>query len=82
MLHFVTSDLGLHCLPITILGVSGLKWVNYYSVHQCSGYTHVYVYNRYPKEASNAKKIKQGMKRHCAKVIGYSNTNTTTLTME
>ena len=23
-----TSDLGLHCLPITILGVSSLKWDN------------------------------------------------------
>ena len=22
------SDLGLHCLPITLLGVSQLKWVN------------------------------------------------------
>ena len=24
-LHFVVSDLGLHCLPITLLGVSPLK---------------------------------------------------------
>ena len=23
----VASDLGLHCLPITFLGVSGLQWV-------------------------------------------------------
>ena len=23
------SDLGLHCLPITVLRVSGLKWVKY-----------------------------------------------------
>ena len=23
------SDLGLHCLPITLLGVSGLQWVKY-----------------------------------------------------
>ena len=23
------SDLGLHCLPITLLGVSGLQWVRY-----------------------------------------------------
>ena len=23
------SDLGLHCLPITLLGVSRLQWVNY-----------------------------------------------------
>ena len=22
------SDLGLHCLPVTLLQVSGLKWVN------------------------------------------------------
>ena len=28
MLHSAASDLGLHCLPITILGVSRLKWVN------------------------------------------------------
>ena len=27
MLHSVTSDLGLHCLPITFLGVSRLPWV-------------------------------------------------------
>ena len=28
----VASDLGLHCLPITLLGVSRLKWVNKCSV--------------------------------------------------
>ena len=27
MQHSVASDLGLHCLPITLLGVSRLKWV-------------------------------------------------------
>ena len=27
MLHSVASDLGLHCLPITHLGVSRLQWV-------------------------------------------------------
>ena len=26
MPHSAASDLGLHCLPITLLGVSGLKW--------------------------------------------------------
>ena len=26
-LHSVVSDLGLHCLPITLLGVSRLQWV-------------------------------------------------------
>ena len=26
--HSATSDLGLHCLPITLLGVSRLQWVN------------------------------------------------------
>ena len=26
--HFVASDLGLHCLLITRLGVSRLQWVN------------------------------------------------------
>ena len=25
--HSMTFDLGLHCLPITLLGVSRLKWV-------------------------------------------------------
>ena len=28
MPHSVASDLGLHCLPITLLGVSRLQWVN------------------------------------------------------
>ena len=26
--YYVASDLGLHCLPMTLLHVSGLKWVN------------------------------------------------------
>ena len=25
--HVVASDLGLHCLPITLLGISRLQWV-------------------------------------------------------
>ena len=33
MPHSVVSDLGLHCLPITFLGVFRLQWVNEYS--QC-----------------------------------------------
>ena len=28
MPRFVASDLGLHCLPVTLLGVSSLRWVN------------------------------------------------------
>ena len=28
MLQNAASDLGLHCLPVTFLGVSSLKWVN------------------------------------------------------
>ena len=28
MLHSAASDLGLHCLPSTLLGVSKLQWVN------------------------------------------------------
>ena len=28
MPHSVASDLGLHCLPITLLWVSRLQWVN------------------------------------------------------
>ena len=27
MPHSVAADLGLHCLPITLLGVSRLQWV-------------------------------------------------------
>ena len=27
MMHFAASDLGLHCLPITLSGVSTLQWV-------------------------------------------------------
>ena len=27
MPHSVVSDLGLHCLPVTPLGVSSLQWV-------------------------------------------------------
>ena len=26
--HSVASDLGLHCLPVTLLGISRLQWVN------------------------------------------------------
>ena len=33
MPHSVTSDLGMHCLPITFLGVSRLQWVNKSCVH-------------------------------------------------
>ena len=29
MLHSALSDLGLHCLLFTLLGVSRLKWVNF-----------------------------------------------------
>ena len=28
MQHSVASNLGLHCLPVTCLGVSSLQWVN------------------------------------------------------
>ena len=28
MLHSAASDLGLHCLPVTLLGISRLQWVN------------------------------------------------------
>ena len=31
MPHFAASDLGLHCLPISLLWVSGLKWVKLFS---------------------------------------------------
>ena len=28
MPHSAASDLGLHCLPLTSLGVSSLQWIN------------------------------------------------------
>ena len=28
MPHSAVSDLGLHCVPVTLLGLSQLKWVN------------------------------------------------------
>ena len=31
MQHSAVSDLSLHCLPVTPLGVSRLQWVNYNS---------------------------------------------------
>ena len=32
------SDLGLHCLPITLLGVSRLQWVNICCVYSFRSY--------------------------------------------
>ena len=34
MLHSAVSDLGLHCLPITLLEVSTLQWVKFCQVIQ------------------------------------------------
>ena len=34
MLHFVVSDLDLHCLPFTLLGVFRLQWVKYLNISQ------------------------------------------------
>ena len=31
------SDLGLHCLPITLLGVSRLQWVNNHNIQYSGG---------------------------------------------
>ena len=31
MPHYVASDLGLHCLPMALLQVSRLEWVNVFS---------------------------------------------------
>ena len=33
--HLAVSDLGLHCLPITLLGVSRLQWVNRLEDYSC-----------------------------------------------
>ena len=35
MLHSAVSDLGLHCLPITLLGVSWLQWVRGVALKSC-----------------------------------------------
>ena len=38
MLHSAASDLGLHSFQITLLGVPGLQWVNYFreiEKHHC-----------------------------------------------
>ena len=34
MLHSAASDLGLQCLPVTLLGVSRLQWVKIVIMHQ------------------------------------------------
>ena len=34
ILHFAASDLGLHCLPVTSLGVASLQWVKIFSQMQ------------------------------------------------
>ena len=36
MPHFAMSDLGLHCLPDTLLGVSRLQWINIYMLQRTS----------------------------------------------
>ena len=28
MPHSAASDLGLHCLPVTLLGITRLQWIN------------------------------------------------------
>ena len=33
MLHYAVSDLGLHCLPITLSRVSRLQWVRHLSTY-------------------------------------------------
>ena len=40
MLHSLASGLGLHCLPVSLLGVSCLQWVNLYTAvgdYMCPG---------------------------------------------
>ena len=38
------SYLGLHCLPITLLGVSRLQWVNMCSISHCYGGTVIIIF--------------------------------------
>ena len=42
------SDLGLHCLPITLSGVSRLQWVNWCIFHNET----LYIYLFYSKACS------------------------------
>ena len=35
MLHSQASDLGLHCLPVTLLGISRLQWINWPALQNC-----------------------------------------------
>ena len=39
--HSAASDLGLHCLPVTLLWVSRLQWVNYNS---CRGHSKYFLF--------------------------------------
>ena len=50
--HSAVSDLGLHCLPITCLGVSGLQWANlllisnkYFASMQPGLYMHLFLHS-------------------------------------
>ena len=36
MPHSVASDLSLHCLPVTCLGISSLQWVELLFIVMCS----------------------------------------------
>ena len=38
MLHSAVSDLGLHYLPITLLGVSRLKWIKTFCASKRFGF--------------------------------------------
>ena len=42
MWRSAASDLGLHCLPVTLLGVSRLQWVDSYGHSPPSTYSNSY----------------------------------------
>ena len=48
--HFAASDLGMHCLPVTILGVSRLQWVKF----RCPKTSITAVVNHSPAETEYA----------------------------
>ena len=53
-LHSAVSDLGLHCLPVTLLRVSRLQWVNPNGLTHCSWVTPKRVFGKQCRPRSEA----------------------------
>ena len=60
-LHYVASDLGLHCLPITLLGVSRLQWVNSVDLE--------IICIKYSKAYFLGKKTRKNISKSCLKFL-------------